>query len=101
MLELQDRQSQKGGPGEDQLAGGRKGQRSSEYGEAKGRLVHGRVQYTRIPLPELSSLTSPKNRSGDSQPILGDPMSAKVKSSQANGCMYTLGQVGARSTPGL
>lgn len=84
MLELQDRQSQRGDPGEDQHAGGREGRRRSESGEARGRLVHGRVQYTRKPLTELSSFTGPKNRSGDSQSILGDPMSAKVKSSQAN-----------------
>lgn len=96
MLELQDRQSQRGGPGEDQHAGGKKGQRRSESGEARGR-----AQYTRTPLTELSSLTSPKTRSGDSQPILGDPMSAKVKSSQVNGCMHTVGQVGASSPPGL
>lgn len=28
-------------------------------------------------------------------------MSAKVKSSQVNGCMYTVGQGGASSPPGL
>lgn len=101
MLELQDRQSQRGGPAEDQHAGERKGQRRSESGKARGRLGHGRAQYTRTPLTELSSLTSPKTRSGDSQPILGDPMSAKVKSSQVNGCMHTVGQVGASRPPGL